>query len=223
MPRGNDYAGPLQAAETASFVRRVLENAAALIDDARCLFNHSRYARANALAILGLEEIAKAIMVIGTYVEDDTPEGWASFWKQARSHQTKLRMSRFALKIGPLDLRVEIQPGQVVPPSLDAPLKIRSRQSPETERPNGLACMVAGSLEEDYRPPPRATGHERTLCICGFRGRVFLNDAQLYLPGCNHVAEQFEPLVRSRTPVTIIGLILIPRSAGLSPQPRTGM
>ena len=53
--------------------------------------------------------------------------------------------------------------------------------------------MVAGSLEEDYRPPPRATGHERALCICSFRGRVFLNDAQLYLPSCNHVAEQFEP------------------------------
>src|SRR5258708_4476508 len=61
--------------------------------------------------------------------------------------------------------------------------------------------MVAGSLEEDYRPPPRATGHERALCICGFRGRVFLNDAQLYVLErtewlellCNHVAEQFEP------------------------------
>src|SRR5258705_13964050 len=67
------------------------------------------------------------------------------------------------------------------------------RQSPETERQNGQACMVVGSLEEDYRPPPRATGDERALCICGFRGRVFLNDAQLYLPGCNHVAEQSEP------------------------------
>src|SRR5580700_5147432 len=55
-------------------------------------------------------------------------------------------------------------------------------------------CMgVAGSLGEDYRPPPRSTGHERALCICGFCGRVFLNNAQLYLPGCNHVAEQFEP------------------------------
>jgi hypothetical protein len=53
--------------------------------------------------------------------------------------------------------------------------------------------MVAGSLEEDYRPSPRATGHERALCIRGFRGRVFLNNAQLYLPGCDHVAEQFEP------------------------------
>src|SRR6202023_2358075 len=53
--------------------------------------------------------------------------------------------------------------------------------------------IVAGSLEEDYRPTPRATGHERALCICGFRGRVFLNNGQLYFPGCNHVAEQFEP------------------------------
>jgi hypothetical protein len=55
------------------------------------------------------------------------------------------------------------------------------------------ARMAAGLLEEDYRPTPRATGHERALCIRGFRGRVFLNNAQLYLPGCNHVADQFEP------------------------------
>ena len=53
--------------------------------------------------------------------------------------------------------------------------------------------MVAGSLEKDYRPPPKATGDERALCICGFRRRIFLNNAQLYLPGCNHLAEQFEP------------------------------
>src|SRR5258708_40341004 len=53
--------------------------------------------------------------------------------------------------------------------------------------------MVTGSQEEDSRPPPRATCHERALRICDFRGRVFLNNAQLYLPGCNHVAEQFEP------------------------------
>ena len=53
--------------------------------------------------------------------------------------------------------------------------------TPKLNGPNGLACMVAGSLEEDYRPPPRATGHECALCVCGFRGREFLNAAQLYL------------------------------------------
>src|SRR6267143_502691 len=68
-----------------------------------------------------------------------------------------------------------------------------SANQPKLNGPNGLACMMARSLEEDYRPPPKATGHERALCICGFRGRIFLNDAQLYLPGCNHLAEQFEP------------------------------
>jgi hypothetical protein len=50
-----------------------------------------------------------------------------------------------------------------------------------------------GRKNEDNRPPTRATSRERALCICGFRGRVFLNNAQLYLPGCNQVAEQFEP------------------------------
>src|SRR3981189_1759621 len=68
-----------------------------------------------------------------------------------------------------------------------------SANHPKLNGPNGLACMVAGALEEDYRSPPRATGHERARCVCGFGGRVVLNTAQLYLPGCNHVGEQFEP------------------------------
>ena len=53
--------------------------------------------------------------------------------------------------------------------------------------------MVARLLEPDYRPTTMAAGHERALCIGGFRGQVFLNSAQLYLPSCDHVAEQFEP------------------------------
>ena len=95
--------------------------------------------------------------------------------------------------------------------------------TPKLNGPKGLACMVAGSLEEDYRPPPRATGHERALCICGFRGRVFLNNAQLYLPDCNHVAEQFEPFGTFEDIGYHHRLDLDSRSAGLSPQPRTGM
>src|ERR1700730_18941380 len=74
-----------------------------------------------------------------------------------------------------------------------AAVRALSANHPKLNGPNGLACMVAGSLEEDYRPPPRATGDEHALCICSFRRRVFLNNAQLYLPGSNHVAEQFEP------------------------------
>ena len=53
--------------------------------------------------------------------------------------------------------------------------------------------MVARLLEPDYRPTTMAAGRERALCIGGFRGQVFLNNAQLYLPSCDHVAEQFEP------------------------------
>src|SRR6266478_4656941 len=74
-----------------------------------------------------------------------------------------------------------------------AAVRALSANHPKLNGPNGLAYMVSGSLEEDYRSPPRATGDERALCICGFRRRVFLNNAQLYLPGCNHAAEQFEP------------------------------
>jgi hypothetical protein len=48
-------------------------------------------------------------------------------------------------------------------------------------------------LKEDYWPSAEATGHECALCICGFGGREFLNNAQLYFPSCDHVAEQFEP------------------------------
>src|SRR6266403_2053729 len=62
-----------------------------------------------------------------------------------------------------------------------AAVRALSANHPKLNGPNGLACMVAGLLEEDYRPPPRATGDERALCICGFRRRVFLNNAQLDL------------------------------------------
>jgi len=90
--------------------------------------------------------------------------------------------------------KADIVPGDVTTGgAASAAVRALSANHPKLNGPNGLACMVAGSLEEDYRPPPRATGDERALRICSFRGRVFLNNAQLYLPGCNHVAEQFEP------------------------------
>jgi hypothetical protein len=83
--------------------------------------------------------------------------------------------------------------------------------------------MVAGSLKDDYRPSARATGRERALCICGFRGRVFLNNAQLYLPGCNHVAEQFEPFGTFEDIGYRHRLDLDSPLGGLVSQPRTGM
>src|SRR4029077_8776063 len=87
-----------------------------------------------------------------------------------------------------------IVPGGVTAGSAaGAALRALSANHPELNESNGPACMLAGSLEEDYRPPPKATADERALCICGFRRRIFLNNAQLYLPGCNHLAEQFEP------------------------------
>jgi NADPH:quinone reductase-like Zn-dependent oxidoreductase len=43
------------------------------------------------------------------------------------------------------------------------------------------------------RGPGFAEAIRRELPNGGFRGQVFLNSAQLYLPSCDHVAEQFEP------------------------------
>jgi hypothetical protein len=78
-------------------------------------------------------------------------------------------------------------------------------------------------LKEDYWPSAEATGHECALCICSFRGREFLNSAQLYFPSCDHVAEQFEPFGTFEDIGYHHRLDLDSRSAGLSPQPRTGM
>ena len=81
----------------------------------------------------------------------------------------------------------------------------------------------AGSLEEDYWPPPRATGHERALCICGSVGAYSSNNAQLYLPGCNHCCEEFERFCTFEYTGYRHRLDLDSPFGGLSPQPRTGM
>jgi hypothetical protein len=61
--------------------------------------------------------------------------------------------------------------------SAGAAVRALRANHPKLNGPDDLACMVAGSLEQDYRPPPKATGDERALCICGFRRRIFLNNA----------------------------------------------
>ncbi|WP_084606002.1 AbiV family abortive infection protein [Agreia bicolorata] len=74
----------------------VLSNAFHLSQDARLLLEHGSVGRARALAVLALEEAGKAVMIHKAKVRSfreglRDPHLDATFWKNWRSHQTKLR------------------------------------------------------------------------------------------------------------------------------------
>ena len=130
---------------------------------------------------------------------------------------------RFLIAGRSLGRSVSIPCAEVLALRFDAPLKmgVRSRQSPETERPTGLVCMVAGSLEEDYRPPRGLPATSARCTSAAFVGAYSSATRSFISPAATMLRSSSSHSVRSRTPDTIIDLILIPRSVGLSPQPRT--
>jgi AbiV family abortive infection protein len=67
------------------------DNAASLLDDARCLAHEARFARAGALVVLALEELAKIPDLHDTAVSapSTTPSPWPEFWKRFQSHEGK--------------------------------------------------------------------------------------------------------------------------------------
>jgi len=68
-----------------------LENAEALIEDARLLFKNGRFPRSVALCVLSFEELGKIILLGGT-LSYSSDEQWAKFWKRFRNHESKRRI-----------------------------------------------------------------------------------------------------------------------------------
>jgi AbiV family abortive infection protein len=72
----------------------VLENATELLDEAKLLFEHERYARACALSHLSSEELAKLPMLAGVGVRicRGLEVNWPKFHKKFSSHAAKLKI-----------------------------------------------------------------------------------------------------------------------------------
>lgn len=72
------------------------ENAIALRDEANLLFTHSKWARATALAILGIEEVSK-IEFIGQTFFYKTQKEWEKFEEKFLNHSEKLKLADLLL------------------------------------------------------------------------------------------------------------------------------
>jgi len=71
---------------------KALQNAIDLIEDAECLIQRERWARANFLAHIAIEELGKYLMLIGAIGRILHGQiDWSRFWKRFFSHAEKTR------------------------------------------------------------------------------------------------------------------------------------
>lgn len=84
----------LTTSQLAQLARAALENAAALLEDARLLLIFERWARAYGIAILSAEEFGKFYLCVttGKLLGSAKQPTWRSFWDKYWSHQKKFAM-----------------------------------------------------------------------------------------------------------------------------------
>lgn len=82
------YAGPLTPAQAAEGIRVAIENARDLLADAELLFQHKRWARATALAIVATEEAGKVGLIKAMLVLC-SQEHRRALWAAYRNHVQK--------------------------------------------------------------------------------------------------------------------------------------
>src|SRR5687767_9764032 len=80
------YRGQLSSALAAQGMTSAMRNAARLLDDARLLARDRRHASATALAVLAIEEMAKADILTGLAT---WPAEARAFWRMFRNHVDK--------------------------------------------------------------------------------------------------------------------------------------
>lgn len=84
--------GVLTKAQVAAATTAYLKNGLSLFDDALFLAASDRFARAAALTVLGLEEIAKIPMLVNTFLRYEhgvDKEAWKAYWKAGGAHKKK--------------------------------------------------------------------------------------------------------------------------------------
>lgn len=85
------YKGPLSPPKVINAQMLCLENAEALIDDAKLLYKNKRFPRSLALCVLSFEELGKILLLMGTLLYC-TDKQWEKFWRKFRNHKSKRRI-----------------------------------------------------------------------------------------------------------------------------------
>src|SRR2546429_3202114 len=84
--------GALTVEEVAQAATAYLNNANALFEEALLLCAHEMIPRGAALTVLGLEELAKAPMLVNTFLRFEhgvDREAWQTYWKSGGWHRAK--------------------------------------------------------------------------------------------------------------------------------------
>ena len=83
------YRGRLTSEQLLEGVGVISRNAGELLEDAKLVFEHGRYARSASLAVLALEESFKKFMLLVYPLVMDDPKGRKEFWNAWRNHRVK--------------------------------------------------------------------------------------------------------------------------------------
>lgn len=93
------YRGEMSSEEIIHATECISRNARELLEDAKLLFDHKRYARATSLAILAIEESSKSASLLNYYQIQSEPESRKKFWSEYRSHPKKIERKFLALSL----------------------------------------------------------------------------------------------------------------------------
>ena len=91
----------LDFGECAKGIKLCLDNAKALLEEAKILHNKEKYRGSVVLSLFAWEELAKIVQIfnlLDPINKDDIKKRWRKFWKEFRSHEKKL-ISSFTNKI----------------------------------------------------------------------------------------------------------------------------
>lgn len=88
------YKGELSPKEASKGIDLAITNATELFKDAKLLYDNKSYARAEALAILSIEEIGKTIILRSILLEDNN-SNLITLWKKYRNHIEKNKLWMF--------------------------------------------------------------------------------------------------------------------------------
>ncbi len=147
------YNGVIPCAKCKNGVLQSIEQAIRLTEDASTLCKHGRFALADYLICVALEETGKAILLLEAWICSDSPNweaargGWKEFWCDFRSHDKKWFAAWAQCLRGPGCL--DRQPSAFLGPKLTPP---KGREKEYKKPKESVFYMKEASLYVDYNP-----------------------------------------------------------------------
>src|ERR1700687_2751502 len=147
------YVGVIPSAKCKSGALLAIEQATRLTEDASALCERGRFALADYLRCVALEETGKSILLLEAWVYSDSSNwdtvrgGWKEFWVDFRSHDKKWFAAWAQCLRGPGC--VDRQPAAFVG---QKPTRPKGRENEYKKPKHSMLYMKEASLYVDYNP-----------------------------------------------------------------------